>query len=133
MAPPTLVSYLMTHGCDPFAVTARGLTPLDIVTAHSVLPGKEDVALLLEESMRSQGWKGGRMEERRRLFEQRSKRTRRKKEIREHVGNALGVSPDWWRRDADLSESDDDSEEEEEVDENVYVCHIPQSHRVGGA
>ncbi|KAG5722125.1 hypothetical protein E4T56_gene3764, partial [Termitomyces sp. T112] len=61
LSPPTLVSHLMTHGCSPCAVTRRGLTPLDVVTAHSTLPGRGDVALLLEESMRSEGWIGGRM------------------------------------------------------------------------
>jgi hypothetical protein len=127
LAPPTLVSYLMTHGCSPFALTERKLTPLDIITAHSMLPGKEDVALLLEESMRGQGWTGGRMEERRRLLEQRSKRKGRKKEIREDVGKALGVTPDWWRRNSDLSDSEDDSDEDEEVDDNVYVSDLSVS------
>ncbi|KAF8971413.1 DIL domain-containing protein [Flammula alnicola] len=121
LSPPTLVSYLMTHGCSPFAVTERKLTPLDIVTAHSILPGKEDVALLLEESMRGQGWTGGRMEERRKLFEQRVKKKGKRKEVREDVGKVLGVSPDWWSKDSEPSESDDDSDEEEEVDDNVYT------------
>lgn len=114
----------MTHGCSPFALTERKLTPLDIITAHSMLPGKEDVALLLEESMRGQGWTGGRMEERRRLLEQRIKRKGRKKVIREDVGKALGVTPDWWRRNSDLSDSEDDSDEDEEVDDNVYVSDL---------
>jgi hypothetical protein len=48
----------MTHGCSPFDVTKRNLTPLDIVTAHSLLPGREIVALILEESMRGEGWSG---------------------------------------------------------------------------
>jgi hypothetical protein len=113
----------MTHGCSPFALTGRKLTPLDIVTAHSVLPGKEDVALLLEESMRTQGWTGGRMEERRRILEQRMKKKRKRKEIREDVGKILGVDPDWWRKSSEFSDSDSDSEEEEEEEENedVYV------------
>ncbi|KAF9481033.1 hypothetical protein BDN70DRAFT_804202 [Pholiota conissans] len=123
LSPPTLVSYLMTHGCSPFALTERKLTPLDIITAHSMLPGKEDVALLLEESMRGQGWTGGRMEERRRLLEQRVKRKSRKREIREDVGKALGVAPDWWRKNSDSEDSGDDSDEDEEVDENVYTPH----------
>ena len=111
----------MTHGCSPFALTGRKLTPLDIVTAHSVLPGKEDVALLLEESMRTQGWMGGRMEERRRLLEKRTKRKGKRKEIREDIGKVLGVDPDWWRKSSELSDSDSDSDEDEEENEGVYV------------
>ncbi|KIM48286.1 hypothetical protein M413DRAFT_62585 [Hebeloma cylindrosporum] len=121
LAPPTLVSYLMTHGCSPFALTGRKLTPLDIVTAHSVLPGKEDVALLLEESMRTQGWMGGRMEERRRLLEKRTKKKGKRTEIREDVGKVLGVDPDWWRKSSELSDSDSDSDEDEEESEGVYT------------
>lgn len=121
LSPPTLVSYLMTHGCSPFAVTERKLTPLDIVTAHSMLPGKEDVALLLEEAMRGEGWTGGRMEERRKVLEQRSRKQGQKKEIRESVGKILGVNPDWWGKDSELSDEESDSDEEEEADDGVYV------------
>ncbi|KAF8168194.1 DIL domain-containing protein [Crassisporium funariophilum] len=124
LSPPTLVSYLMTHGCSPFALTARKLTPLDIVTAHSMMPGKEDIALLLEESMRGQGWTGGRMEQKRRLFEQRMKRKWKQKEIREDVGKVLEVSPEWWGKNSDSSESDPDEDDEEEMaDEQVYTPH----------
>jgi len=70
LSPPTLISYLMTHGCSPFALTKRNLTPLDLVTAHSTVPGREDVAFLLEEAMKSEGWEGSRMNRRRRLVEQ---------------------------------------------------------------
>ncbi|KAF8202842.1 DIL domain-containing protein [Pholiota molesta] len=108
------VRHLVSQGADMTADKERKLTPLDIITAHSMLPGKEDVALLLEESMR---------DKRRRLLEQRSKRKGRKKEIREDVGKALGVTPDWWRRNSDLSDSEDDSDEDEEVDDNVYTPH----------
>ena len=62
------MSHLLTHGCSPFTQTRRHLTALDIVTAHSILPGREDVRLLLEEAMREQGWTGGRMEERRKVL-----------------------------------------------------------------
>ncbi|KDR84897.1 hypothetical protein GALMADRAFT_233353 [Galerina marginata CBS 339.88] len=121
LSPPTLVSYLMTHGYSPFSLTERKLTPLDIVTAHSILPGKEDVALLLEEAMRSQGWKGGRMEERRRLSEQRKKKKGKEKEIREDIGKVLGVAPDWWGKDPEVSDDDSEDEDDEEVDEGVYT------------
>ncbi len=120
------MSYLTTHGCSPFALTERGLTPLDVVTAHSIVPGREDVALLLEEAMRGQGWTGGRMEERRRFIEQRMKKKGKRKEMREDVGKVLDLSPDWWRRDSDLSDSesdeDEDEDEDEDMDESIYVC-----------
>ncbi|KAF4623925.1 hypothetical protein D9613_001725 [Agrocybe pediades] len=121
LAPPTLVSYLMTHGCSPFALTERKLTPLDIVTAHSTLPGKEDVALLLEESMRGEGWTGGRMEERRRALEQRLKKVGKKKEICNEVGKILGVNPDWWGKNSEYFEAESDSDDDEEADEGVYT------------
>lgn len=88
LSPPTLVSYLMTHGCSPFAVTRRSLTPLDIVTAHSTLPGRDDIALLLEEAMRSEGWTGGRMEQKRRRLERHLKNKERKEVMREDIGKA---------------------------------------------
>jgi hypothetical protein len=117
----------MTHGCSPFALTARKLTALDIVTGHSTLPGKEDVALLLEEAMRGQGWTGGRMEQKRRLFDQRMKKKCKRKTIREDIGKTLGVSSDWWGKDSESSESDSDDEEDEDdidLDENVYVSEV---------
>ena len=118
------MSYLLTHECSPFALTERKLTPLDIVTAHSIVPGREGVALLLEEAMRGQGWKGGHMEERRRSLEQREKKKGRRKELREDVGKALDLKPEWWRRDPEFSDSEDsDSEEEDIGEENIYVCN----------
>ncbi|KAJ7125663.1 hypothetical protein C8R43DRAFT_1029854 [Mycena crocata] len=119
LSPPTLISHLMTHGCSPFAVTRRNLTPLDIVTAHSILPGRDDVALLLEEAMRGEGWTGGKMEAKRRLFEERRKRRDKERAIRDTVGKTLGVNSKWWG-DSDLSESDSESGDEE-ADDTVYT------------
>ncbi|KAJ7487517.1 DIL domain-containing protein [Mycena galericulata] len=119
LSPPTLISHLMTHGCSPFAVTRRNLTPLDIVTAHSILPGRDDVALLLEEAMRGEGWTGGRMEQKRRLFDERRRRREKQRSIRDSIGKTLGVNPKWWG-DSDYSSSDSESGDEE-VDEDVYT------------
>ncbi|GLB36057.1 putative DIL [Lyophyllum shimeji] len=117
LSPPTLVSHLMTHGCSPFAVTRRGLTPLDVVTAHSILPGRDDVALLLEEAMRGEGWTGGRMEQKRRILEQRQKRKAKRKEARDDISRVLSISPSWWGSGTDSeSESEDDDD-----DEKVYT------------
>ena len=126
LAPPTLVSYLMTHGCSPFDVTARNLTPLDIITAHSIMPGREDVALLLEEAMRGEGWTGGRMEQKRRLQDRFSRRKGKQRAIRDEVSRVLGINPRWWAsEDADSgSDSDDD---EENTGDDIFVSrrHVP--------
>ncbi|KAI0721376.1 DIL domain-containing protein [Cerioporus squamosus] len=114
LSPPTLVSFLLTHGSSPLALTRRNLTALDIVTAHSTVPGREDVALLLEEAMREAGWKGGRMEEQRRIFEKRMRRLGKRRNVQEDIERVLGISPRWWG-DEDLFyslETEDDSEEE---------------------
>jgi hypothetical protein len=108
----------MTHGCSPFTVTRRNLTPLDVVTAHSILPGRDDVALLLEESMRGEGWTGGRMEQKRRSSEQRVKRKERRKEVRDEINKVLSVNPAWWGLDSDSDSSDSGSEDE---DDRIYV------------
>lgn len=113
----------MTHGCSPFALTERKLTPLDIITARSLLPGREDVALLLEESMRSQGWAGGRMEERRRAFEQRKKKRDVNNQLRDTVSKVLNVGQDWWGKEPEFSDSDSDSEEEDSIDDSIYVSN----------
>ncbi|KAG6828707.1 hypothetical protein H0H92_007015 [Tricholoma furcatifolium] len=118
LSPPTLVSHLMTHGCSPFAITRRGLTPLDVVTAHSILPGRNDVALLLEESMRGQGWTGGKMDEKRRLSEQRERRKSRRKDVRKNITHILSLHSSWW------DETDSDSESEDETDgedDHIYT------------
>lgn len=112
----------MTHGCSPFALTRRNLTPLDIVTAHSIIPGRDDVALLLEEAMRGEGWTGGRMEEKRHLLETRRKRKGKRRDVQNDIGRVLGVNPKWWGTEADYSSSDSDSEDEiEEEPESLYV------------
>ncbi|KAF9076195.1 DIL domain-containing protein [Rhodocollybia butyracea] len=124
LSPPTLISHLLTHGCSVFDVTRRKLTPLDIVTAHSMMPGRADVALLLEEAMRSEGWTGGHMEAKRRVLDERIKRKGKQQSIRDHVAKALDISPRWWNSDSDdfnLSDESDSSEGEGEEDESLYT------------
>ncbi|KAF9229194.1 hypothetical protein BS17DRAFT_742989 [Gyrodon lividus] len=122
LAPPTLVSHLMTHGCSPFSVTRRQLTPLDIVTAHTPLPGREDIALLLEESMRGEGWTGGRMERRRRVLDEQLKRKDRQRDLHDSVTRVLDVPAQWWGGDdPEISSTESDSEEDDEFDEGLYT------------
>lgn len=124
LAPPSLVSYLMTHGCSPFSVTKRQLTPLDIVTAHTLLPGREDIALLLEESMRGEGWTGGRMEQRRRALDEQLKRRDRQKDLYDSVSKILDMPTQWWgERDIETSSMISDSEDED-LDEDSYVGSV---------
>jgi hypothetical protein len=129
VAPPTLISYLLTHGGSPLAKTARGLTPLDIVTAHSTIPGREDTALLLEEAMRYDGWTGGKMEQNRREHEERSRRQSKKREHEDKIADILDVNPRWWNRHTDIdlsSEAEDDEDDEtEDIDAAEYVSCCP--------
>ncbi|EKM83522.1 hypothetical protein AGABI1DRAFT_117026 [Agaricus bisporus var. burnettii JB137-S8] len=116
LSPPTLISFLMTHGCSVFALTKRNLTPLHIVTAHSTLPGREDVALLLEESMRSQGWEGGKIDQRRRMVEQQQKRRGKQMQLRQDVATLLGVHSSWWGQESTSPAPDEDEGEDEDGD-----------------
>ncbi len=82
------------------------------------MPGRQDVALLLGEAMRGEGWTGGRMEEQRRRSERRMVRKRGRERIREDVGKVLSIAPQWWGDDewpSVTSESDEDESEEEET------------------
>lgn len=120
----------MTHGCSPFAVTRRNLTALDIVTAHTIMPGREDVALLLEEAMRGDGWTGGKMEQKRKVLEERIKQRDKRKSVRENVAKTLSVDQGWWGDDDSDTSSVDSDLEEEEISENVYVsAKVQASHR----
>lgn len=122
LSPPTLISHLMTHGCSPFSVTHRNLTALDIVTGHTVMPGREDVALLLEESMRGDGWTGGRMEQKRKVLDERIKEKGKQKSVRDDVAKTLSVDKKWWgSEDSDESSVHSNSGEDEDDQEGVYV------------
>lgn len=132
LSPPTLVSFLMTHGCSVFALTNRNLTPLHIVTAHSTLPGREDIALLLEESMRSQGWEGGRMDQRRRIVERQQKHRRKQMQLRQDVATLLGVHHSWWGQkpefpDAEDNDVDDDDGGGDNDDPDDYEIYVSQA------
>ncbi|KIJ45525.1 hypothetical protein M422DRAFT_67024 [Sphaerobolus stellatus SS14] len=125
LSPPTLVSFLLTHGCSPLTRTRRGLTPLDILTAHSPIPGRESVALLLEEAMREQGWIGGRMELRRRETELRQRRLDKRKAVKQQVGRVLGLDNQWWGD--QVEESDDDSEGDDVDNDDSGPMGMPYS------
>jgi len=106
--------------------THRRLTPLDIVTAHTVLPGRNDIALLLEEAMRGQGWMGGKMEEKRRILDEKLKCKARQKGVRENVSKVLGLQNQWWDsyEEDDSSFSDDSDADDDKLGEELYVSCI---------
>jgi hypothetical protein len=81
------------------------------------MPGRQDVALLLGEAMRSEGWTGGRMEEQRQQEERRKARKHRQERVREDVGKVLSIAPQWWG-DGEwqaIAEDEDESEGEESL------------------
>lgn len=69
--------------------------------------------------MRSEGWAGGRMEERRKAIEERTARLKQRNAVREGINQELFLDPAWWGE----SESDigSDDLDEGEIDEAVYV------------
>jgi hypothetical protein len=99
-APPTLVSYLATHGCSPLSKSSKGLTPLDIITGCDVIPGREDVAFVLQESMKASGWTGSARNQIRetRLQEEAARAVRRTQRRREwaEIGRLLDLADQWW-------------------------------------
>lgn len=118
LAPPTLVSHLITRGCSTLAVTRRGLTALDIVTAHSPLPGRHDVRLLLEEAMREQGWTGGRVEEQRRAQERHDSKLQKRRALQEHLTRMLDIDYRWWGDiDAEVTLSEVSNDEDDDLEQ----------------
>lgn len=71
--------------------------------------------------MLSQGWSGGKTEERRKEVEELTKKNTERKRTRDNVGKMLGINPRWWGSD-DLENLSDDSDcDEEDINESVYV------------
>lgn len=86
------------------------------------MPGREDVALLLEEAMRGDGWTGGRMEQKRKVLDERIKAKGKRKGVRDDVAKTLQVDQRWWgAEDSDDSSAESDLEEEDENQESIYV------------
>lgn len=90
LAPPSLISHLLSHGSSPLAQSRRKLTPLDVVTAYEDVPGREDVIIMLREAMFSIGWKGDeKKEEERRMKERRLWKRDRRRRIKEELCTVL--------------------------------------------
>ncbi|KAG8931066.1 hypothetical protein FRC01_001883 [Tulasnella sp. 417] len=125
-APPTLISYLLTHGASPLSKSHRGLTPLDVITAYEEMPTRADIAFLLDQAMRECGWFGNEIDRRRerkkRRKEMREQKGRRRRAEWGQIGHVLSLPEEWWGKDHDdaasiESESESDSDEEESDDE----------------
>jgi len=85
------------------------------------MPGRQDVALLLGEAMRGEGWTGGRMEEQRRQLERRTARKHRRERVREDIGKVLSIAPQWWGDDELHSIASGSDEDDSEGEETVLV------------
>lgn len=68
--------------------------------------------------MRGEGWTGGRVEQKRRLEDARTKRKRLRKATREKICHVLDVDPRWWGHDSDLAPSESSDSEDDEDDNN---------------
>jgi hypothetical protein len=99
-APPTLIVYLLAHGASALAVTNKSFTPVDLICAYQPLPDRQDVVLILQESMREQGWMGSPLEQRRdrRQHRRDARHSRNMKRAAEwsRIGNDLGIEEGWW-------------------------------------
>jgi hypothetical protein len=141
LAPTSLISYLLSHGASPLALSRRKLTPLDVITAHSDIPGRESAAVLLRDAahslltfeerqrMSKLGWRGDeRREAEREKVERREVRRHRKQRITEDVtsvleeelgetswgwGNDEGSEEDDFFEPSDLDDEDSDGYDED--------------------
>jgi hypothetical protein len=106
----------------------KGLTPLDTITAQELVPGRETVALLLEEAMRERGWKGTSLdrkrEERRKRHDDRVRMLRERREEWNVIGRTLDIGELWWessirgpRPDEEELDTDDEDDNDEVGDE----------------
>lgn len=85
------------------------------------MPGRQDVALLLGEAMRGEGWTGGRMEEQRRQLERAAAQRRKRERVREDIGKVLAIAPQWWGDDEWQTIASGPDEDESECEEIVVV------------
>lgn len=101
------------------------MTALDLVTAYAVIPGREDVALFLEEAMRGEGWQNSKMVSHRKLQTERLHRDEKRQAQRVAVMDILGLSEHWWRQNEAYLPSDASSPESEDEgdDTKIFVRH----------
>ncbi len=78
--------------------------------------------------MRERGWTGGRMEEHRRVLEQKRLLAEKRKEVQDNIGRILGIGQRWWGDpNAEFSFSDQEEDEEDE-DLGEYDLFLSGDH-----
>ena len=100
------------------------MTALDIVTAYSVIPGREDVALFLEEAMRGEGWEDSRMSLKRQNVNERLTENSRRQSERSTIQRVLDLDQQWWGQDKDGISSEEPSEDERDIDDVQFYVRI---------
>lgn len=76
----------------------RNMTALDLVTAYGAIPGREDVALFLEEAMKGEGWEGSTLSVKRRHREAQAKQSERRRSELHAIDRILELQDQerWW-------------------------------------
>lgn len=114
------------------SATLRNITALDIVTAYAVIPGREDVALFLEEAMKGEGWQGSKLNLKRRCFDKKMKEDEKRHSERRAVAKILELNSHdhWWRETGLLQPSLEDSEDEDDAEGSIYVCKFDRYYTI---
>lgn len=102
------------------------MTALDVVTAYSVIPGREDIALFLEEAMKGEGWQGSKLNATRHVVDKKLKDREKRYSERRAISKILQLSGDthWWRVNSmfePLAEDSEDDCDSEEQDDGINV------------
>lgn len=100
------------------------MTALDIVTAYSVIPGREDVALFLGEAMRGEGWQDNKLSLKRQTMNDKLKHFERRQAERLAIQRILDLNGQWWGQNDDDSPEEPSENEKDIEDVEFYVCII---------
>lgn len=97
------------------------------MTAYAVIPGREDVALFLEEAMKGEGWQGSKMNVKRRCLDKKLKANERRESERQAIAQILDLDSNdpWWRGRGTYQSSLEDSEDEDDgEDEGSFLVRL---------
>lgn len=98
------------------------MTALDIVTAYSVIPGREDVALFLGEAMRGEGWQDNKLSLKRQTMNEKLKHSEQRQAERLAIQRILDLDGQWWGQNDDDSPEEPSENEKDIEDVEYYVC-----------
>lgn len=99
------------------------MTALDIITAYSAIPGREDVALFLEEAMRGEGWQDNKLSLKRQNFNERVKEFERRQAERVAIQRILDLDGQWWGQD-DGTTAEETSEDEKDFEDGEFYVSV---------